>query len=174
MSAIQMPASNTSMFKIIQHLAAGLFAAEHRRLDKAIASLITRNNEATGITAAGFLYYGEYYTATGFQTSPGAPKVTLHESLDEAMKWYLTDSTTIANDEAMIRQGIFKVTSPCESLQEMRDALPDCLSKMVPALAILERHNQVGYSLRGDVRGERQFMELLPKIEMYSAARLLY
>ena len=174
MSTIKMPATNSSIFKVIQHLTKSLFAAEHRRLDKAVAQLIKLNNEATSQNMAGFLYYGEYYTAEGHQTSRGAPKVTLHDSLDEKMKWHLKDSQQIAEDQAMISQIIFKLCSPCESLQEMRDTLPDCLAQMIPALASLPRHNEVGYSLRGDTRASRQFQDLLPKIEMYSAARLLY
>lgn len=174
MSTIKMPATNTSMFKVIQHLTTNLFAAEHRRLDKTVANLIRRNNELLASSASGFLYYGEYYTAQGFQTSPGAPKVTLHDSLSEEIKWHLKDSQQITEDQAMISQIIFKLASPAESLQEMRDTLPDCLSQMIPALASLPRHNEVGYTLRADIRGSRQFNDLLPKIEMYSAARLLY
>ena len=46
MATIKMPATNTSMFKLIQHLTQQLFTAEHRRLDKAIARLITRHLRA--------------------------------------------------------------------------------------------------------------------------------
>ncbi len=169
-----MPNPGSSMFKLIKHLLSELFVAEKRRLDKAVADLIRENNELSGVQAAGFLYYGEYYTAQGFQTVTAGGKVTLHDSLTDKIEWHLKDAKIIADDEQLIGQIVFKLTDPCETLQDMRDSLPDCLATMIPALAKLPRHNEQGWSLRQDIRASRQFEKLLPKIEMYSAARLLY
>lgn len=169
-----MPKPGSSMFKLIKHLLSELFVAEKRRLDKAVADLIRENNELCGVQAAGFLHYGEYYTAEGFQTMTAGGKVTLHNSLTDKIDWHIKDAKIVADDERLIGQIVFKLIDPCETLQDMRDSLPDCLATMIPELAKLPRHNEQGWSLRQDVRASRQFEKLLPKIEMYSAARLLY
>ncbi len=170
----EMPNMGSSMYKLITHLLKELFVAEKRRLDKNVADLIRKNNELLGVQHAGFLYYGEYYTATGFKNMASKEKVTLHDSLTDKIKWHIQDSKTIADDERLIGQIIFKITDPCTTLQDIRDSLPECLATMIPALAKLPRHNIEGWSIRQDTRATRQFNKLLPKIEMYSAARLLY
>lgn len=173
-NTVRMPREGSSSYKIIKYLLDKLFVAEKRRLDKQIASLIHRNNEVCNVQAAGFLYQGEYYTADGFTQVGNAKKQTLNISLQEDMDWHLKDAGTVAEDEQLIGQIIYRLIDPCESLQEIRDSLPDCLAAMIPDVANLERHNEQGWSLRQDTRGERQFKQLLPKIEMYSAGRLMY
>ena len=176
---VKMPRQGSSYFALIQQFLKDLFVAEKRRLDKSIADLIRANNEAKGVQAVGFLYQGEYYTAEGFMQMGGlaaatAGKENLHDSLNSKMEWHVKSSQKVAHDERMIGQIIFKLLSPCEDLQSMRDTLPDCLSEMIPAPKGRPRHNEVGYSLRQDTRGEAQFKKLLPTIEFYAAARLMY
>ncbi|WP_290870386.1 hypothetical protein [Aquabacterium sp.] len=170
-----LPRKGSSYFKLIQAFIADLFVAEKRRLDKSIADLIRANNEIKGTQAAGFLYYGEYYTAEGFAVVAGrTAKENLHDSLNSKMEWHIKSAETVATDERLISQIIFRLLDPCQTLQEMRDTLPDCLVEVFPALKKLDRHNDVGITLRGDTRGSRQFDKLLPKIEFYAAARLIY
>lgn len=174
---IKMPRKGSSFFQLIKTFIEELFVAEKRRLDKSIADLIRQNNEIKGTQSVGFLFYGEYYTAEGFMMMPGAAtagKENLHDSLEKKMEWHVKSAQTVAHDERMIGQIIFKLISHCEDLQSMRDTLPDCFVEMIPALKELPRHNEVGYSLRGDTRGEAQFLKLMPKIEFYAAARLMY
>lgn len=173
-NGLEMPSPNSSMFKLIQHMINELFVAEKRRLDKAIADLIRQNNELCAVQASGFYYYGEYYTAEGFTSVPGTKKPTLHDSLVDQIDWHIKDAATIADDKRLIGQILFKLADPCETLQDLRDSLPDCLAATVPALANLPRHNEVGWSIRQDTRASRQFQKLYDKIEMYSAARLMY
>lgn len=172
--SIQTPRPGSSSYIIIKSLLQRLFEAETRRLDKQIANLIRKNNEVCSFNAAGFLYQGEYYTAEGFQQVGNTKKQTLHVSLQDDMDWHLKDAAMIAEDQQLIGQIIYKLIDPCELLQELRDSLPDCLAAMVPSVAKLDRRNPEGWSLRQDTRGERQFQQLLPKIEMYSASRLMY
>lgn len=169
-----MPKPGTSYFKIIQQMLGDLFVAEERRLDKAIANLIRQNNEAKAVSAAGFLYQGDFYTAEGFQQAMGASKVTLHDSLTDQIDWHIKDANTIANDKQQIGQMIYKLTQGCTTLQEIRDTLPNCLAEMIESVKNIPRHSEPGCSLSSDVRGSRQFEKILPKIEMYAACRLLY
>ena len=170
----EMPNPESSMYMLIKHMLSELFVAEKRRLDQAVANLIRQNNELYGKQNAGFLYYGEYYTASNFRTTTSKEKITLHDSLTEKIEWHIKDAKIIADDERLIGQIIFKLIDPCKTLQDIRDSLPDCLAMIIPDLARLPRHNEQGWSLRQNTRASKQFEKLLPKIEMYSAARLLY
>lgn len=169
-----MPAVNSSMYKLIRFLQQELFVAEKRRLDKTVADIIRANNREKGVSAAGFLHMGEYYTASGFQQVGNAQKYPLEQSLVDRMDAHLKDAETVAIDEQQIGQIIFKLLDPCETLQAVRDTLPECLATIIPALNPLTRMNEPGDSLRHDTRASKQFEKLLPKIEMYAACRLIY
>lgn len=172
---IKMPHKNSSYFKLIQLLLSELFVGEKRRLAKSVTDLINANNELKGEQAAGFLYMGEYYTAEGFRVmGAGTKKLTLHDSLTQKADWHIRSAQKVADEERLIGQIIFKLLMPCQTLQEMRDTLPDFLAEIIPALKKLPRHNDVGFSLRDDTRGSRQFEKLLPRMEFYAAARLIY
>lgn len=172
---VQMPAKNSSYFKLIQKFLEDLFVGEKRRLNKSISDLIMANNELKGVQAAGFIYMGEYYTAEGFRVmGGGTKKETLHDSLTSKIDWHIKSAGRVADEERMIGQIIFKLLMPCETLQDMRDTLPDFLAEMIPALKNLPRHNQPGCSLSNDTRATRQFNKLLERMEFYAAARLMY
>jgi len=169
-----MPPQNSSYFKLIKAFLTELFAGEKRRLNKSVSDLIQMNNEAKAVQAAGFLYNGEYYTAEGFSIVGNVKKETLHDSLTDKMEWHIKSASKVAHEERLIGQMIFKLLGPCEELQQMRDTLPDCLAEVIPALKNLPRMNEVGCSLSNDTRSYEQFTKLLPRIEFYAAARLIY
>lgn len=172
---VQMPKKGSSYYKLIQKFLEDLFVAEKRRLEKSISDLIRANNEVKGQQAAGFLYYGEFYTAPGFQQMGNiVGKSNLDDSLVDKMEWHLKSAQRVATEQRLIGQIIYKLLDPCETLQEMRDTLPDCLSEMIPALKNLPRQNEPGWSLRGDTRASTQFEKLRDRIEFYAAARLIY
>lgn len=172
---VKMPSNNSSYFKLIQKFLEDLFVGEKRRLNKSVADLIRANNELKGEQAAGFLFMGEYYTAAGFQVmGNGTKKPTLHDSLTSKAEWHIKSATRVADEEKLIGQIIFKLLMPCETLQDMRDTLPDFLSEMIPALKPLPRLNEPGCSLSNDTRATRQFNKLIERMEFYAAARLMY
>lgn len=171
----KMPARNSSYFRLIQKFLEDLFVAEKRRLNKSITDLINQNNELKGEQGAGFLYMGEYYTATGFRVmGSGTKKLTLHDSLTDKMEWHIKSASRVADEERMIGQIIFKLLMPCNTLQEMRDTLPDFLAEMIPALKPLPRQDEPGCSIKDDPRSWRQFQKLHERMEFYAAARLIY
>lgn len=172
---IKMPSKNSSYFKLIQAFLQELFVGEKRRLNKSIADLIKANNELKNVQAAGFIYMGEYYTAEDFKVmGQDIKKETLHDSLTSKAEWHIRSADRVATDERIIGQIIFKLLMPCESLQDMRDTLPDFLAVIIPALKDLPRLNEPGWTLRNDTRGTAQFNKWLERMEFYAAARLMY
>jgi len=174
-SVMKMPHKNSSYFQLIKKFLEDLFVGERRRLNKSITDLINQNNEIKSEQAAGFIFMGEFYTAPGFVVlGKGIKRPTLDDSLTTKMEWHIKSSQRVADEERMIGQMIFKLLMPCETLQQMRDTLPDFLAEMIPALKQLDRHDEIGCSLKDDVRASRQLEKLLPRMEFYAAARLIY
>ena len=175
---LKMPRKGSSYYQLIKQFLEDLFVAEKRRLDKSIGDLIRANNELRVVQAASFMHEGEVYTSSHFTTQPGAggagQRPTLHESLVPKMDFHLRSAKRVSEEEQIIGQVIFKLLSPCEDLQTMRDTLPDCLAEMIPALRTLPRQGEVGCSISNDTRATKQFNDMLERIEFYAAARLIY
>ena len=177
-NSLKMPRKGSSYYQLIRQFLEDLFVAEKRRLDKSIGDLIAANNEVRGVQASSFMHEGEVYTSTNFTVAPGAggagQRPILHDSLVKKMEFHLRSAKRVAEEKQLIGQIIFKLLSPCEELQTMRDTLPDCLAEMIPALRTLERQGEVGCSISNDTRATKQFNDLLERIEFYAAARLIY
>lgn len=161
-----------SHLKIINHLISNLFTAEDRRLKKALEILCKKNEEAYGKQLDGFLFQGDFYTPAGIAKHPKFKKV-LHFSLNEEMSFYYSDFKCIERDKERIQQMLVKLVGKAETLQMMRDTLPDCLATMLPALNEYNRQGDVGCTLENQ-RDRDQLKQILPKIEMYSVTRLIY
>lgn len=156
-----------------------LFMAEERRLKATIDILVVANNEVQGQALMGFFYNGDYYihSKATFHVTPGTygtPKTGLHYSLNDQMVAHLKDRVTVKLDRDQIKQILYKLTYQCPSDQEIRDALPECLVSLVPDLARIPRREPQVAFLMGDIRLKRQFLMLLPKMEMYAVSRFLY
>lgn len=155
-----------------------LFVAEERRLKAAIDVLVVANNEVQGQALMGFYYNGDYYihSKAGFHVTPGiyTPKPTLHMSLNSQMADHLKDRVAVKLDRDQIRQILYKLLDVCLCMEHVRDALPECLVSLVPDLARMPRKFPQERFLLGDARLKRQFLMLLPKMEMYAVSRFLY
>jgi hypothetical protein len=154
-----------------------LFVAEERRLKAALDALVLANNEAHKQVLSGFFYNGDFYLHSKMLPSLQSvrvPKPTLHISLNDQMQAHLKDRVAVKLDRDQIKQILYKLVYRCLSLQEVRDALPECLVSLVPDLAKLRRKKRQEMFFFGDQRTERQFLMLLPKMELYAVSRFLY
>lgn len=155
-----------------------LFVAEERRLKAAIDTLVISNNEVQGQALMGFFYNGDYYihSKASFHVSPGiyTPKPTLHMSLNDQMQAHIKDRVAVKLDRDQIRQILHKLLDVCLHTEHVRDALPECLVSLVPDLARMPRKLPQERFLLGDARLKRQFLMLLPKMELYAVSRFLY
>lgn len=158
--------------KIIDHVVKVLFAADSRRLTAWIDRLCDRNQEVTRRPTQGFLYGGELYrrsTIVGDIAERRCIDPVLFVEIDE----YLADKKKLERDKQQIRQGMMMVMEPCKTLEEIRDALPECLVDCIPELKAIERDKPAAYTLQ-DERSIRQFNKILPLMQIYSTARLVF
>ena len=157
-----------------------LFVAEERRLKAAIDALVVANNEVQGQALFGFFYNGDYYIHSKevmqFNTSSihRIVKPTLHMSLNNQMSLHLRDRVAVKLDRDQIKQILHKLLDVCLHMEHVRDALPECLVSLVPDLARMPRKVEQERFLLGDARLKRQFLMLLPKMELYAVSRFLY
>ena len=159
---------------VIKKIITNLFMAEDRRLAKVIEEINKLNSEAYGEQSYGFLYNGNFYLPATVSSAGRGHRGMLHMSLNDKMEAHLRDVKQIELDKDQIGQMVFKLTYQCTTLQELRDALPDCLTDTVPELKSLRRYMIEGWTVRNDWRALAQFKKLLPKMQMYSVSRLIY
>lgn len=167
-----------SVHPIIAAISAKLFEAEERRLNGVIIELNRRNKRAheKSITVDGFLHQGRYYLPRNVSVTvagKGESKTPLHLSLYDDMERHLEDRRLVEEERKFISQVLYRLLRDCKTQQEIRDALPECLTNLA-GLTHLNRQQEPAWTLREDPRALRQYEEILPKMEVYCAARLIY
>lgn len=161
------------MHLVLDQIIKTLFAADDRRLTTWVDKLCKMHQEASRETVYGFLYAGVYYRPSNV-TGPVPHKRALHPSLYSDMETFLKGKRAVDDDKAFIRQTLFSLLDPCNTRQEIRDALPECLVDCLPNLKELNRQAEAAWSIQGNARALRQYEKILPKMEIYSAARLIF
>jgi hypothetical protein len=156
---------------MIQHMMQKLFVAEDRRITKALDVLIKQNQEATGMLSDGFMYQGKFYRHSNAAAGGGA-RTTLDLSLWPQMERLLQEKEEIELDRRQIEQVLFRLIEPCANLQHVRDAVPDCIIDITPAE--VRELGRMGRPNWQTLRDLRQYNKILPRIEFYSATRLIY
>lgn len=166
-----------STYALVKALTDTLFKAEERRLDRAILALNQENKRLQGAQIDGFLHAGQFFLPKGVSLTlagPGQAKTALHKDLIGEMLHHLKDRSTVQEEREFISQTLYKLLNPCRTQQDIRDALPECLVNCIPELARLPRQREAAFTIKDDPRALRQYEKILPKMEIYSAARLLY
>ena len=162
-----------SSFRIISDIIRNLFNPESDRLDREVAEICRQNRFRTRTEDQGIIFNGTTYLPT---TVPrrGATKAHLDPALYDRMDLYLKDRDIIAFDLGQCKQILFNLLDPCESFQDMRDALPNCLSETLPELKTLDRVKPEAWTIKDDPRAMRLYEKLLPKLELYSVSKLFF
>lgn len=167
-----MPLGNAH--EIIKKIIAALFTAEERRLGASREVLITANAEFyPGRPHDGFIYQGKPYDRANL-VNGRRTRISLHFEMVSRMDAHLADEEKVWSDRHYISQMLFTVLQPCSDWQDIRDALPNCLVDTLPELRSYQRNRPEAYTIQSDTRTVRQFNKILPRIEFYATARLLY
>ena len=160
--------------EVIKRIAGSLFAAEERRLEKIKDQAIASNKECyPDKPHDGFAYKGNSYFPAGLMRG-ARTRVSLHLSLNGMMDEYLTDIEKVWTDRHLISQMLVPLLMPCSSAQDIRDALPNCIVDTLEDLKTLPRLRDAAYTIEQDTRTMKQYLKVLPRIEFYACARLLY
>jgi hypothetical protein len=161
------------MHKLIDEVIKILFAADDRRLQAWVDRLCEKNQELRREPVIGFLYGGRYFrpsNVVGLVKTKRALDPSMYDQIDA----YLDDERQVDKDKAFIRQAMFAVLDPCKDIQDIRDALPECLVDCLPKLKELSRHNQPAFTIQDNPRALRQFNKVLPMMEVYATARMVF
>jgi hypothetical protein len=166
------PSTGMWMTELIKRL----FAAEERRLNSIVSVLNRKNCEAQNKRLFGFRHQGmRFVPADLVRTAVGQPLPALDKSLAPQAESLIQDTKQITEDRVLIRQLFVRLLDTCISLQEIRDALPDCTAPLLPELDKVSRSNPDPlWSIRHDERAIRQYTKLISKVEMYAVTRMLY
>lgn len=159
---------------ICNNLLKALFEPEDRRLDLCVQSLDSANREIRKHAKWGFMHMGQVFIPNNAPYKREGSYPPLDFSLSRQGNAFLKDVAQVSNDSQAIKQMMVLLLKPCTSLQEMRDALPETLTSMVPEFRGLTRLNDVAFTIRDDVRAMRQFNKLLDKIDFYVATQFIY
>ena len=166
--------THDATFRYIQILSAELFKSELRRFSRTIDELFQSNRRLTLNHGDGLVFAGQIFKPSQAPTHGKLAYTTVEESLIPVIQALVADQQTVASDKKLMEQMFFRLLSSCNTHQDVRDALPDCLQDVLPPLQMHERTRPQAYTLRGDDRAMRQFEKILPRIEFYSAVRLIY
>lgn len=162
-----------SSHKIISSIIRNLFTPEANRLDKELKDIVRMNCLRLRTEDEGIIYKGTPYLPNDVPRR-GAKKAELDPAYYDRMDVYLKDQTIIAEDLGLCKQVLFKLLDPCESFQDMRDALPNCLSETLPETSRLDRTREEAWTIKDDARDMRLYDRLLPKLELYSVSKLFF
>lgn len=170
--------AHNAMYALQQFILDALFVAEERRLGKVIDSLDRQNRELQPAANFGFRYEGEAYVPAGAPKSR-SPRPNLHLSLEPQILAFQRDQARCREDRKLIGQMLFTLLHQCNDDQERRDALPDCLVQFAPAEIKklprrFEHEAMLTRVLNLAAHHRRQYAEILPRIQMYTAGQFIY
>lgn len=161
-------------FRVLNGLMDTMFAPEARRLAARLDDIVNQQEE---VKPSGgklcFRYGGAVYRHSRAAVLPNAP--SLEWSLNGLMDQYLADVSRTGEDRGLISQTLFKCVHGWKDVQDFRNRLPE---SVVPLLSdgVQQLQRTVSFEEATCLkdRDQRQFLKILPKIEMYSTVRLIY
>lgn len=167
---------HTSTGQWLAGITKALFAAEERRLNSIVSDLNRKNCEALNKRLCGFRHQGMRFVPWDLARSAvGQPLPALAPELAPQAESLIRDTKQITEDRTMIRQLFVRLLDACNTVQEIRDALPDCVAPLIFDLDKTPRSNPDPlWSIRHDERAVRQYTKLISRIEMYAVTRMLY
>lgn len=159
---------------IVKHL----FLAELTRLDGVLNRIIDKNDRINGIDiSAGFMHQGEYYQRSNATRAPTyGERIPLNPDLWGEMDKYLRASSRLIMEVHLVNQTVYRLVRGCMSYQDVRDALPECLvvQDQTGNYKGLQRSREAAWTLKGDAMALSQYEKVLPSIEYYAAAHLIF
>ena len=157
---------------LVDHIISVLFLSDKNRITEWIDRIVVMNQEANKCSDNAFSYMGRFYRASHV-IGPISRRQELHSSLTGQVDMLLRDQKIIDDQKAFIRQAIVQLLDPCYSVQDLRDALPDCLVSCVPTLSGFQRTRAEAYTIEDNPRAMKQYKQMLPNIQTYAAIRLI-
>lgn len=151
-----------------------LFEADYRRINENILNIHKQNQEAHRMDLDVFSYMGEIYNPEHRLLLPSSKRQNLHSSLVQAMDNLLLSKKIIDEDKQFIRQALFPLLKSAQTLQQLRDSMPDCLQYMIEEIKGLSRSRTIEEILGDNPRATKQYKKMESRIQVYSVARMIF
>ena len=160
---------------LVNGLVNNLMATDNKRVATMLNALIDDNDaKLNGYTMMCFrhgevMYYHEEYQRGGF----GNPYMTpiLHKDLRDRFEVIERERLILKEHTQKIKQILTVLLKGVRDHQMLRDLLPDCMSQYV--IPHKERHMPQHLVWQLNDRQIREYREILPLIQMYSASSIL-
>lgn len=164
---------NSLAAAVMDRAVLNIFETETKRCQKLVDTLIDENDRLIGCWSVGFNYKGVDYGREGSIVS-SRRSTPLSAFLIPKMVEVAQTQQSINFDRSLVVQSFRKLFEPLETILEMRDALPECVTAMDPVFTGLPRTREPGWNLAGNPRDHRQYLKVVTKIEMYCTLRFVY
>ena len=166
---------NSSVNNLVDGLISNLMAADNKRVAKMLKALIDDNDaKLNGYNMMCFrhgeiTYYHEEYQRSGFSSPYMTP--ILHNDLRDRFKVIEQERLILKEHTQKIKQILTILLKGVRDYQMLRDLLPDCMSQYV--IPHIERYMPQHLVWQLNDRQIREYQEILPLIQMYSASSIL-
>lgn len=160
-------------YECIRVIEQSLFSAEERRLQKFEEDMLIKNREVKNQKMDGFSFAGKVFRPANF--TRGRPTIlSLDDTLYSEMELHIQDKDEVETDKRRIKMILFKLLEPCKFMDDVRDTLPECLVDTISELQHLSRTREPAYTIKDDPRSVKEYNDILPRMQFYSMARLMY
>ena len=160
---------------LVNGLVSNLMATDNKRVAAMLNALIDDNDtKLNGYTTMCFrhgevMYYHEEYQRSGFSNTYMTP--ILHKDLRDRFEVIERERLILKEHTQKIKQILTVLLKGVRDHQMLRDLLPDCMSQYV--IPHKERHMPQHLVWQLNDRQIREYREILPLIQMYSASSIL-
>jgi hypothetical protein len=166
------PMHDPTRQQMIQWLVKKLLYPDREMVRKQIDELVENNNLILGASFPGFAYASDYFE-TGGRILPNIGwDPLLDEKLHPKIVGVADRWRRLENDVMHIDQVFRQLTERCQTWQEFRDALPDCVIQFEDNLRSMPRTQHESY-FQGKPATRFSYEMLLPRLHTYAAMHLL-
>ena len=150
----------------------GKYEVEHKRLIDNLCDQMGRDE--SGRPSIGFVYNGAWHPR------PNQPNVHRKNATRHGLPSHLVpmmdkaerELTLVNSEKKQINQLLVKLLYQCNDVEEIRDALPDCLW-VYGGFSSHERKFTLEHFFWNDTRVQADYQRLLPRIEYYLGMSLI-
>lgn len=158
---------------LIPPLMESLMGVERARLKKEKSKLVKKNHLLGG-SEVGFYYLDMRFADADQRFQEGTPLPYVLGALIEDASDLYAEVRRVEADEQKLRQALSVVVPKCNTLQEVRDVLPEIFIREVPQLRALERQREPGFILEEYPMLKPQFMKALEIADYYTVNKLIF
>ena len=130
----------------IPHLIGVLFKLDDDKIDQRVMNLISKNADVGG-DPRGFLFRGEFWTFMPPKERARIPKKVLHPDLHAEGTEIHMEKQRIIKEKKQLTSGLGQLLRDCSTEQDVRDALPETATLILPQLGQMQRTRPEAYTI---------------------------